>query len=81
MARARSNEEWGRPWIKALRAEDYLYVEYKTGEHELYDLRKDPYELHNEYATVPPDLKRRLEAQLDALRQCSGEKCHAAEDG
>ena len=31
--------------MKALRTNNYLYVEYKTGEHELYDLRKDPYEL------------------------------------
>jgi hypothetical protein len=28
---ARASEEWGRPWMKALRTEDYLYVEYKTG--------------------------------------------------
>jgi N-acetylglucosamine-6-sulfatase len=80
-ASAQSSEEWGRPWMKALRTKDYLYVDYKTGEHELYDLRKDPYELHNEYATAPPDLKRRLDAQLDALRQCSGKECRAAEGG
>jgi N-acetylglucosamine-6-sulfatase len=80
-ASAELSEEWGRPWMKALRTEDYLYVEYKTGEHELYDLRKDPYELNNQYATAPPYLKRRLEAQLDALRQCSAEECRAAEGG
>jgi N-acetylglucosamine-6-sulfatase len=79
-ASVRSSEEWGRPWMKALRTKDYLYVDYKTSEHELYDLRKDPYELHNEYATAPPDLKRQLDAQLDALRQCSWEECRAAED-
>jgi len=80
-ARARSSEEWGRPWMKALRTEDYLYVEYKTGERELYDLEEDPYELNNLYATVPRELKRRLEAQLDALRQCSGGGCRSPEDG
>jgi N-acetylglucosamine-6-sulfatase len=80
VASARSSEEWGRPWMKALRTEDYLYVEYKSGEHELYDLRKDPYELDNEYASASPDLKQRLEGQLDALRQCSAEECRAAED-
>jgi arylsulfatase A-like enzyme len=67
--------------MKALRTEDYLYVDYKTGEHELYDLRKDPYELHNIYATAPQDLKQRLETQLDALRQCSAAECRAAEGG
>jgi N-acetylglucosamine-6-sulfatase len=67
--------------MKALRTEDYLYVEYKTGEHELYDLRKDPYELHNEYTSAPSDLKQRLEGQLDALGQCQGAGCRAAEGG
>jgi N-acetylglucosamine-6-sulfatase len=79
-AAAQSSEEWGRPWMKALRTNNYLYVEYKTGEPELYDLRKDPYELHNMYATAPPEITQRLEAQLDALRQCSAEECRAAED-
>jgi N-acetylglucosamine-6-sulfatase len=73
---AQSSEEWGRPWMKALRTNNYLYVEYKSGEHELYDLRKDPYELDNEYATATPELKQRLEA----LRQCSAAECRAAED-
>jgi N-acetylglucosamine-6-sulfatase len=58
-----------------------LYVDYKTGEHELYDLRKDPYELNNMYATAPPEITQRLEEQLDALRQCSAAECHATEDG
>jgi N-acetylglucosamine-6-sulfatase len=78
-ASAQSSEEWGRPWLKALRTNNYLYVDYKTGEHELYDLRKDPYELNNIYATAPPGITQRLEAQLDALRQCSAAECRAAE--
>ena len=80
-ASAQSSEEWGRPWMKALRTQNYLYVDYKTGEHELYDLRRDPYELHNGYATAPPELKKRLEAELDALRQCTAAECYAAEGG
>ena len=78
-ASAQSSEEWGRPWLKALRTNNYLYVDYKTGEHELYDLGKDPYELNNMYATAPPEITQRLEAQLDALRQCSAAQCHTAE--
>jgi N-acetylglucosamine-6-sulfatase len=70
----------GAPWFKALRTEKHLYVEYKTGEHELYDVKKDPYELNNEYSSASPDLKRRLGAQLDALRQCTAEQCRAAEE-
>src|SRR5215208_17605 len=80
-ASAKASREWGRRWMKALRTEDYLYVEYKTGEHELYDLRKDPYELDNEYATAPPDLKQKLEKQLDALRKCKAQQCRTAEGG
>jgi N-acetylglucosamine-6-sulfatase len=79
-AAAQSSEEWGRPWMKALRTKTYLYVEYKTGEHELYDLRKDPHELDNVYATATSELERRLEAQLDALRECSAVECRAVED-
>jgi N-acetylglucosamine-6-sulfatase len=80
-ARAESSEEWGRPWLKALRTERYLFVEYKTGEHELYDLEKDPYQLDNYYDRAPDELVRRLDSQLDALRQCEADDCRAAEGG
>ena len=33
--------------------EDQLYVEYKIGEKELYDLSADPYQLRNLYASAP----------------------------
>jgi N-acetylglucosamine-6-sulfatase len=80
-ASAQLSEEWGRPWLKGLRTKNYLYVEYKTGEHELYDLRKDPYELNNRYASAPQQLKGRLESQLDPLRHCKAAECRAAEGG
>jgi N-acetylglucosamine-6-sulfatase len=79
-ASAQSSEQWGRPWLKALRTKNYLYVDYKGKEKELYDLREDPYELKNIYAEAPQELRRRLEGQLDALRQCSAAQCRAAED-
>jgi arylsulfatase A-like enzyme len=80
-ATAELHEGWGRPWLKALRTENYLYVDYKTGEHELYDLRKDPHQLHNYYKTASPRLIKRLEARLDTLRQCAGAECRVAENG
>jgi len=80
-ASANLSEEWGRPWLKGLRTQNYLYVEYKTGEHELYDLRKDPHELQNTYASAKPQLKQRLKARLDPLRHCKAEECRAAEGG
>ncbi|HVK18106.1 MAG TPA: hypothetical protein VM533_14260, partial [Fimbriiglobus sp.] len=49
---------------KALRTEYEVYVEYRSGPRELYDLRTDPDQLHNLYATADPghiaDLSRRL---------------------
>ena len=84
-ATAELSEDWGRPWLKALRTKNYLYVDYETGEqtgeHELYDLRRDPHQLHNFYKTAPPELVERLEARLDSLRQCEGAGCRAAEEG
>jgi N-acetylglucosamine-6-sulfatase len=77
---AQTSKEWGRPRMKAIRTRNHLYVEYETGERELYDLRQDPYELRNLHERASPELKRRLEGQLDALRQCSAEGCRAAED-
>jgi hypothetical protein len=56
-------------------------VDYKTGEHEVYDLREDPHQLHNSYSTASPELLQRLEARLDALRQCDGAECRVAENG
>ncbi|HEX5850516.1 MAG TPA: sulfatase [Rubrobacter sp.] len=80
-AAERTSQEWGRPWLKALRTEDYLYVEYKTGERELYDLGKDPHQLDNEYGSAAPELKLHLKQELDALRQCSARDCRVAERG
>ena len=80
--------EWGRDLLIAarggavrywaLRTYRYLYVEYSTGELELYDLDADPYEersvhLDPRYSRVV----RVLEARLGALRACEGEFCSA----
>jgi arylsulfatase A-like enzyme len=69
------------PPYRAVRTQRYLYVEYAAGERELYDLRKDPYELHNLHDSADPDLISKLDARLDALRDCAGEGCRTAEDG
>lgn len=70
----------GRPDLKAIRTTQYVYVEYGNGERQLYDLRTDPYQLDNGYINVSQELRRSLEAQLDALRGCSGSSCKVAED-
>ena len=56
------------PDFEAVRTERYLWVEYRNGWRELYDLKKDPYELRNE-AGKPSSagLRRRLHGLLQGL--------------
>jgi arylsulfatase A-like enzyme len=67
------------PRFRALRNNRFLYVEHSTtGETELYDLRKDPFELRNledrdDYAPVRHLLARRLRS----LKRCRGRRCNA----
>ncbi len=54
------------PEFSAVRTMEWKYVEYVTGECELYDLQNDPYELNNlagksAYAEMQAELARRLE--------------------
>jgi len=74
-------EDWGRPGLEAVRSKDHLYVEYGNDERELYDLREDPYQLDNLYEAADAKLLRRLKGRLEVLRGCSGDNCHAAENG
>ena len=71
--------ERGLPEYAAVRTPDYLYVEYVTGERELYDIRTDPYQLESLHATAEPELILRLAAWLNELRNCVGEGCQKTE--
>ncbi len=68
--------QWDRPY-KGVRTDRYTYVVYnETGDQELYDRRKDPYQLRNvaavgSYAKVKKALARKL-ARLDS---CKGRSC------
>jgi arylsulfatase A-like enzyme len=58
------------PTYCGVRNERYVYVRYSTGEQELYDLRRDPYELTNMagdpgMATTRDALRRRLAVLCD----------------
>jgi arylsulfatase A-like enzyme len=76
-----TRKDWGRPGLEAIRTEDHLYVEYGTGERELYDLREDPFQLDNRYEIADPDLIQYMRRWLEALRGCAGATCRTAEDG
>jgi N-acetylglucosamine-6-sulfatase len=61
----------GVPPYEGIRTRRYLYVEYRNGDHELYDLRADPFELHNLLGTrhvrLPATLVGRLHRSLRLL--------------
>jgi arylsulfatase A-like enzyme len=71
-----------QPWVpgfQAIRTDQYLYVEYATGEVGLYDLTEDPYELDNIQAKADPTLLKQLAAQVGELQKCQGAGCRNAE--
>jgi len=67
------------PNYDAVRTERYLYASYATGEHELYDLRHDPDEIHN-VAGTRPGLEREFARRVAVLRRCGGRACRRLED-
>ncbi len=67
------------PNFRGLRTARYAYVEYDTGERELYDLSNDPAELHNIPTNARPELRERLHKELLALASCRGSGCRKAE--
>jgi arylsulfatase A-like enzyme len=68
---------WDRPY-KGVRTDRYTYVVYtETGDQELYDRARDPYQLRNvagapAYARV----KARLASKLTQLERCRGRSCN-----
>jgi N-acetylglucosamine-6-sulfatase len=66
----------GRPSYEAIRTPRWLWVEYRTGARELYDMEDDPLQLRSRHgdpnlAVVRADLARRLAG----LRKCAGPTC------
>jgi N-acetylglucosamine-6-sulfatase len=82
-------EAWGNPTtpsqaehpplvFKGVRTDRYMYADYGTGQRELYDLWKDPFELRN--AVSDPAYARvraSLQSLLGVLGNCSGDTCRA----
>jgi len=76
----RPSHKLRRPAYAGLITKDTSYVEYDSGEKELYGLEADPYQLQNVYRDADPALKEELAGRLDALRSCREKACTAAED-
>ncbi len=82
--------EWGRELLfegptgfdavafSALRNERYLYVEYDSGERELYDMKRDPAQLRSLHSDPAHEaVQARLAERLAALQVCAGATCNA----
>ena len=67
------------PTYKAVHTRDAVYIRYATGEKEMYELNKDPYQLDGSVRNTT--LKNRLKKRLAALETCARHSCRAAEDG
>ncbi|MGH3343380.1 MAG: sulfatase family protein [Carbonactinosporaceae bacterium] len=67
------------PVFRALRTPRYSYVEYSTGARELYDLRRDPHQLHNVAGTASPALLRGLSGILHRLATCEAGSCRTVD--
>jgi N-acetylglucosamine-6-sulfatase len=83
-ARGRTNTREGRargtqprvPAWSAIRTTRWLYVEYKGGQRELYDLRRDPWQINS--VVGDPRLRvrtRTLRRILGDLKRCRGRSC------
>lgn len=74
-----TNPQRFAPGYDAIRTDRYLYVEYTTGDRELYDLKLDPYELQSQ--VLNPAYLPTLQALAGALaerRGCVGPSCNEA---
>ncbi|MGH6945137.1 MAG: sulfatase-like hydrolase/transferase, partial [Geminicoccaceae bacterium] len=67
-------------YLSGLRTADRTYVEYGTGERELYDLRADRFQIDNVVDEADPALVAALSGRLAALEGCAGEECRRLED-
>jgi hypothetical protein len=70
------NPASGRPSYEAIRTPRWLWVEYRNGSRELYDMEDDPLQLQSRHddpglAGVRAELSRRLAG----LRKCAGISC------
>jgi arylsulfatase A-like enzyme len=67
------------PDYEAVRTATHTYVRWKTGERELYDLQRDPYELENLSDEAAPLTIARFKTRAEMLSGCRGSSCRAAE--
>jgi arylsulfatase A-like enzyme len=60
------------PTYEAIRARQWVYVEYQDGTREYHDRTSDPYELQNTFWSLTPVTRQSLHSALAALQDCQG---------
>jgi arylsulfatase A-like enzyme len=60
----------------AIRTPDWLYAEIGNGDLELYDMRRDPYQLQSLHNDVSPTFFAGFRDRMQALLTCRGSSCH-----
>jgi N-acetylglucosamine-6-sulfatase len=75
-----ANEPQNALEFNAIRTPDWTYVEYGDGGRELYDLKRDPYQLENIAAKADPALVKALSVRLGQLAVCKAAACRQTED-
>ena len=68
------------PYFRGVRLQTMSYVEYRTGEVELYDLKADPYELNNLAPKADPKLLAQFAQRVKDLATCKAASCRTVED-
>ena len=63
-----ANDAPERPQFTALRSKEFLYVEHRDGETELYDVKSDPYQVQSIHEQVSPELMMQLSTRLKMIR-------------
>jgi arylsulfatase A-like enzyme len=65
-----------RPSYEAIRTPRWLWVEYRNGARELYDLEEDPLQLRSRHDDPGlEDVRAELAGRLAGLRKCAGASC------
>jgi len=65
-----------RYFVRGLRTPRYLYIEWATGEVEMYDMRSDPGQLHSVHGQAAyADDQALLAAELERVKDCAGATC------
>ena len=66
------------PPYQGVRGNRYVYIEYATGDRELYDLENDPFQLESLHDSAPLEILEPFQAALTDLTACAGEGCRQA---